>query len=199
MFVSPEQIGLAPVQLMIVGESPATEEVKQGKPFVGYSGNILRGMLERHKLRKRGITVYITNAVKIANFDSDGNNVNPTNDDIDKWRHLIHREIVTYNPKIVLMLGVSAAYSVTGLSPTIATSTNPFNPYWRVSYEGFTSEPELYLTYHPSSLWRKEFYEGRWAETWDELVAVLTDKSEKPWFKETEELENWFHERSEHE
>jgi DNA polymerase-1 len=53
---------LKSAELVIIGEAPGEEEERQGRPFVGYSGRILRGVL----FEVLGIngSLYITNVVK---------------------------------------------------------------------------------------------------------------------------------------
>jgi len=58
--VDPE--GELDAEVVIVGEAPGEEEEKQGRPFVGYSGRILRAVLE--VIGVDGSKVYITNVVK---------------------------------------------------------------------------------------------------------------------------------------
>jgi uracil-DNA glycosylase family 4 len=171
LFVKPDQVGLAPVDVIIVGESPAHTEVEKGKPFVGYSGTILRNYLDRLRFRQRGITFYITNAVKVAKFDKDGTNVNPTNDEIDKWRHLIHREIVVFEPLAVLMLGHSAYYSVMGESAAAIRQLDSISKFFW--YESMSCNPDLFFTYHPASLRRDDLYMLHFADTLKEMLEVL--------------------------
>jgi len=58
--VEPE--GELDAEVVIVGEAPGEEEERQGRPFVGYSGKILRAVLD--VLGINGSKVYITNVVK---------------------------------------------------------------------------------------------------------------------------------------
>ena len=176
MFVPPRQTGLLPISLMIVGESPAENEVEQGKPFVGYSGKIITKELERFKFRKHNWTVYITNAVKIAHFDSDGSNINPTDKEIDEWRRLIIKEIVAFNPAAVLMLGSSALYSVTSSKQSIV-SLSTWIGARAFKWNDTTSRPMLFLTYHPSALWRERAYKERYCKSWEVIVKFLRESA----------------------
>lgn len=54
--------GSLDAEMVIVGEAPGEEEERQGRPFVGYSGKILRTVLE--VLGVELSKVYITNVVK---------------------------------------------------------------------------------------------------------------------------------------
>jgi uracil-DNA glycosylase family 4 len=58
--VEPE--GELDAEIIIVGEAPGEEEERQGCPFVGYSGKILRAVLEILGINRS--KVYITNVVK---------------------------------------------------------------------------------------------------------------------------------------
>jgi len=49
-------------EIVLVGEAPGEEEERQGRPFVGYSGKILRAVLE--VLGINDSSLYITNVVK---------------------------------------------------------------------------------------------------------------------------------------
>src|SRR5437762_5076662 len=55
--------GPSNAQLMIVGEAPGAEEERQGKPFVGPSGELVTELLESVGIKRS--QVYITNVVKI--------------------------------------------------------------------------------------------------------------------------------------
>jgi len=54
--------GSLDAEIIIVGEAPGEEEEKQGRPFVGYSGKILRAVLSALDIDMS--RVYITNVVK---------------------------------------------------------------------------------------------------------------------------------------
>ncbi len=54
--------GLPDCRLMLVGEAPGREEVRQGRPFVGKAGGILADFLEKVGLNRSDL--YITNTIK---------------------------------------------------------------------------------------------------------------------------------------
>lgn len=54
--------GSPKAKIAIIGEAPAREEVRQGKPFVGPSGSVLERCLHAAKLTRA--EVYITNTIK---------------------------------------------------------------------------------------------------------------------------------------
>jgi DNA polymerase len=158
---------------MIVGESPAHNEVEQGRPFVGYSGKKVRNKLDSYNFRKRGWGVYITNAVKTAKFDSDGKNENPTHSELDSWRRWLHLEIVAFNPDVILMLGHSAYYGVMGeCIDSIAANESECGTK-RFIWNEMESNPMLFVTYHPSSLSRVNEYARRYQVAWEAVVEFL--------------------------
>src|SRR5689334_10038270 len=64
--------GEGPIQarIMLVGEQPGDEEDRQGRPFVGPAGKLLRRAL--HDAAIDESTVYVTNAVKHFKFEERG-------------------------------------------------------------------------------------------------------------------------------
>ena len=42
--------GPSPARLAIIGEAPGAEEDRQNRPFIGASGNLVRGMLSDHRI-----------------------------------------------------------------------------------------------------------------------------------------------------
>ncbi len=60
--------GSLDAEMVIVGEAPGEEEERQGRPFVGYSGKILRGVLDALDIDMS--KVYITNVVKCRSSDN---------------------------------------------------------------------------------------------------------------------------------
>jgi len=99
--------------LMLVGEQPGDQEDKQGKPFVGPAGQILRQTLAA--LRVPVEHVYLTNAVKHFHWEDKGKNrlhkrASPTQ--IRICRPWAEAEIQTIRPRVLVCLGVTAAQSL---------------------------------------------------------------------------------------
>ncbi len=93
--------------VMFVGEAPGKNEDEQGRPFVGYSGKILRSVLKE--------PYYITNIVKCR----PPNNRTPTDAEVNACLpHLIH-QIDSIKPKVVVLLGVSAQKLLRFYNPTV--------------------------------------------------------------------------------
>lgn len=96
--------GVAGAEVMIVGEAPGQDEDRQGKPFVGRSGQLLDKMLAAIGL-SRATNVYIANVVA---WRPPGNRT-PSPDEIALCRPFIARQIELAAPKVLLFVGNSSA------------------------------------------------------------------------------------------
>lgn len=86
--------------LVVIGEAPGRAEARYGKPFMGESGKILRGELDKNGLE----SVYITNVVKCRPPD----NRTPTPDEVRACKPYLERELEFIKPKFVMTVGVPA-------------------------------------------------------------------------------------------
>ncbi|MBO1078756.1 uracil-DNA glycosylase [Roseomonas haemaphysalidis] len=97
--------GMAGAPVMIIGEAPGADEDRQGKPFVGVSGQLLDRMLASIGLdRKAGEpdgAFYITN---ILPWRPPGNR-NPTDAEVALFLPFVLRHIALARPRHVLLLG----------------------------------------------------------------------------------------------
>lgn len=92
-------IGNIDAEIMLVGEAPGKQEVKQKEPFVGRAGKVLNSILEQIGVERKEL--YITNIVKIRPPD----NRNPTKEEKEAWKPVLEAEIKKVNPKTVVPLG----------------------------------------------------------------------------------------------
>lgn len=95
----------APV--MLIGEAPGAEEDKQGKPFVGLSGQLLDRILASVGLTREK-NVYISN---ILSWRPPGNRA-PTTQEIALCLPFIQRHIELIQPKALILLGATATKSI---------------------------------------------------------------------------------------
>ena len=86
-------------EIMLIGQNPGREEVKQGKPFVGRSGRFLNLVLEENGLERDKL--YITGTVKEAT----PRNRRPTAKQIECWMPYLLNEINKVKPKIIVLMG----------------------------------------------------------------------------------------------
>lgn len=84
---------------MFVGEGPGFEEDRQGRPFVGRSGQFLTEMLNSVGIQRED--VYITNVVKCRPPD----NRDPLPEELGACGDYLARQVELINPRIIVTLG----------------------------------------------------------------------------------------------
>ncbi len=108
-------VGNLQAALMLVGEQPGDQEDRQGAPFVGPAGGVLRKALQ--EIGISADEVFMTNAVKHFKFVQRGRlrlHQNPRMSEITACRPWLAAEIDAIKPKVILCLGASAAKSLLG-------------------------------------------------------------------------------------
>jgi DNA polymerase len=93
-------------EIMLIGEAPGAEEDRQGKPFVGKSGQLLDRMLEAIDLDRS--KVYIANTVP---WRPPGNRA-PTPEEIALCLPFLQRQVELVAPRLVVTLGGPAMQTV---------------------------------------------------------------------------------------
>jgi uracil-DNA glycosylase len=93
-------------QIMLIGEAPGAEEDRQGKPFVGKSGQLLDRMLAAIGLDRTG--VYIANTVP---WRPPGNRT-PSPEEMALCLPFLHRQVELVAPKLIVTLGGPAMQTV---------------------------------------------------------------------------------------
>jgi uracil-DNA glycosylase family 4 len=93
-------------KIMLIGEAPGAEEDRQGKPFVGKSGQLLDRMLAAIGLDRT--KVYIANTVP---WRPPGNRT-PTPEEMALCLPFLHRQVELVAPRIVMTLGGPAMQTV---------------------------------------------------------------------------------------
>ncbi len=155
--------GSADAGLMFVGEAPGAEEDRQGRPFVGRSGQKLTEMIEAMGFARE--EVYIANVLKARPPD----NATPTLAEAAKCGPYLRRQIEIIQPKVIVTLGGPAAKLLleTRLGVTKIRGT------WH-DYRGTPVMP----TFHPAYLLRQYTPENR-QKVWSDLQSVLQHFPEK--------------------
>jgi len=132
---------------MLVGEQPGDKEDRAGKPFIGPAGVLLDKALAEAGIARAD--VYITNAVKHFNWEPRGKiriHKKPSASQIAACRPWLEAEIRLIKPKLIVLMGATAAHSLLG-------------PGFRVTrHRGELIEsphaPLVTVTVHPSSILR---------------------------------------------
>ncbi len=100
-------------KIMNIGEAPGEVEDKMGKPFQGKTGQLLQ-----HTYKKLGIDLFEDciniNASLCRPVDRQTSNRPPSNQELDCCRRLILRHITQYKPKVIVLFGNAAVYSLIG-------------------------------------------------------------------------------------
>lgn len=100
--------GNANADVLLIGEAPGKDEIKQGRPFVGKAGQNLSEFLQYIHLERADI--YITNVVKyrlskIHPVRGTESNRPATTAEILSSIPFLHREIEVIRPKMIVTLG----------------------------------------------------------------------------------------------
>lgn len=94
--------GPSSARIMLVGQNPGCEEVKQGRPFVGRSGRYLNEVLKKYGIDRSKL--FITSVVKEAT----PNNRKPTETEIRRWLPYLMDEIKRVGPQVIVLMGTVA-------------------------------------------------------------------------------------------
>jgi DNA polymerase len=101
--------------LMLVGEQPGDVEDREGRPFVGPAGRLLRTLLEEASVDPRD--VYVTNAVKHFKWRPSGTrriHDRPAWSEVKACSHWLGLELEAVRPRVLVLLGATAARSLLG-------------------------------------------------------------------------------------
>lgn len=103
--------------LMLVGETPGDIEDREGRPFAGPAGRLLdRALAEAGLDRDRA---YLSNAVKHFRFHREGKrriHEKPDAGQIAACRPWLRAELAAVRPRVIVVLGATAAATVLGRS-----------------------------------------------------------------------------------
>jgi uracil-DNA glycosylase family 4 len=132
--------GPVPADVFILGEAPGAREDHLGRPFVGPSGMLLKGLLEIAGLTRDD--VYITSCVKCR----PPNNRTPRTLELGTCQgNWLNRQVDLVNPGLIVLLGKVAINQLIGVEGNMR------------DLHGQTIERDerLYLmTYHPAAAFR---------------------------------------------
>ena len=154
-------VGPVPARVMIVGEAYGAEEELRGEPFLGASGQELNRMLTEAGLaRAQCFTTNVVNARPPKNdlsawIAGTKKEITPAHIPVrDKWVlpivdagiHSLEREIALVKPNIIIALGNTALWALTGEWGIMK---------WRGSILFHSSGTKVIPTYHPAAVLRQ--------------------------------------------
>ena len=128
--------------LLIIGEFPSDDEIKDNKPFLGNSGKLLDKILKAIGY-SRSEKVYLTYLIK---YKIDGARY-PLNSEINKFIPLLKKQIEIIKPKIIVGLGKVVGKALINKDLSMDLMRNKVH--------SFSSYP-LKITYGPNTLLREQ-------------------------------------------
>ena len=128
--------------LLIIGEFPSDDEIKDNKPFLGNSGRLLDKILKAIGY-SRFEKVYLTYLIK---YKIDGSRY-PLNSEINKFIPLLKKQIEIIKPKIIVGLGKVVGKALINKDLSMDLMRNKVH--------SFSSYP-LKITYGPNTLSREQ-------------------------------------------
>jgi DNA polymerase len=143
-------------RVMIVGEAPGQEEDREGRPFVGRSGQLLDRMLAAIGLSRRAEApedaVYITNVLPWR----PPQNRDPAADEVTMMLPFLHRHVELADPEVLVVMGNAAAQALLGTMTGITRL--------RGTWVEWRGRPVLPM-FHPEALLRSgELKRFAWAD-----------------------------------
>lgn len=184
--------------LLIVGEAPGAQEAKEGRPFVGPSGERLEKELNELGIRSERHT-FVTNLI----FVRPPHNRDPSWDEIVAYLPYLRRLVNIVKPKLILCLGrLSSAVFLHGVGSIDMLKDEPYaDGQFRFKGENmdqlyrnsgnsastlFNEERfvcRIYATYHPSAILRSETpsatqpanpkFADRWKEDFSHFLDLI--------------------------
>jgi uracil-DNA glycosylase family protein len=154
-------------RLMLVGEEPGDQEDREGEPFVGPAGHLLRRAADEAGLDMDN--AYVTNAVKHFKFRRTGPGKRrihqaPSLGEMSACRPWLEAELRIVSPEVVVALGATAAKSLMGRDFRVTRHRGEVLP-----APGEASSLSVVATLHPSAVLRADDREQAYAG----LVADL--------------------------
>ncbi len=158
--------------LMIVGEQPGDREDLLGRPFVGPAGQIFEKTIEKVGMQRD--EVYITNAVKHFKYELKGRkrlHKRADRSEVEHCRWWLMKEIDIVKPKLIVAMGKTALFSLTGLNEPISGMVGKI-----IETE---EKIAVLVTLHPSYLLRIKSEELKKQETarFEQCLQLARQKS----------------------
>jgi DNA polymerase len=147
-------------RLMLIGEAPGAEEDRRGLPFVGAAGQLLDRMLAA--IGRDRNDSYITN---IVNWRPPGNR-KPSPAEMQLCRPFIERHIALIDPAVIILLGDTAAKTLTNRTEGI---TRLRGRWFSWMGDGGAAPIPMLPTFHPAFLLRTP---SQKREAWIDLLTV---------------------------
>jgi len=140
---------------VLVGEAPGATEDREGKPFVGASGHLLRRLLQIAGIEES--RYYLMNIIKCR----PPGNRDPLPDEIEACRPITEKQLKILQPRLLVALGRFAGrYLLNREEDSIRNMRGKVH-----TVEG----TPVIVTYHPSALLHRESLRSR---AWEDMVFI---------------------------
>jgi uracil-DNA glycosylase len=139
--------GPANARIMIVGEQPGDLEDIAGKPFIGPAGRVFDDAIAAAGIDRSDF--YVTNSVKHFKFTTLGKrriHERPNRSEIQHCKWWLDRELSIVKPQLVVGMGTTALYALTGRGDSIMSI--------RGQFQQLPDGTRLLPTIHPSAILR---------------------------------------------
>jgi len=147
-------------EVMLVGEAPGADEDRQGKPFVGVSGQLLDRMMAAIGYDRS--TFYITNVC----FWRPPGNRKPTEAELAAQQPFVLRHIELVRPKVLVLVGGSSAQMLLGTTEGITRLRGKWFDY---RSDGLDQPISALPIFHPAYLLRQPELKR---EAWRDLLKL---------------------------
>lgn len=161
-------------RIMVIGEAPGADEDRQGKPFVGVSGQLLDKIFACIGLSRQSEdmdkALYISN---VLNWRPPGNRT-PTEEEMQIALPFIERHIAMINPSCLVLCGGVAAKTLLNTDQAISRIRGQFTDYTFITphiTDGLNVAPHIktLATYHPSFLLRTPIQKKK---VWEDMLLL---------------------------
>ena len=140
--------------LMFVGEAPGADEDVQGEPFVGRAGQLLTKIIESIGIERKDVFIGNINRCRPPK------NRAPESDETAACKPFLLREISVVRPKVIVVLGATAAQNLLETNVPIGKLRGRFHDYYGV---------KVMPTFHPAYLLRDP---NKKREVWEDMKVV---------------------------
>ena len=140
--------------LMFVGEAPGADEDEQGFPFVGRAGQLLTKIIESIGMKREEVFIGNINRCRPPG------NRQPVPEETAACRPFLLREIQVVKPKVIVVLGATAAQNLLQTKTPISKLRGNFQEYFGV---------KVMPTFHPAYLLRDPHKKR---EVWEDMKKV---------------------------
>lgn len=140
--------------LMFIGEAPGGDEDEQGYPFVGRAGKLLTDIIKAMGFERENVCIGNINRCRPPA------NRKPEPNETAACRPYILREIAVVKPRVVVVLGATAAHNLLQVKTPITKLRGHFHDHFGV---------KVMPTFHPAYLLRDPHKKR---EVWDDMKRV---------------------------